>query len=162
MASIIKPAKPTYSVWSDRNMVSKPSFRHLKHQNQSNDDNSIHSSGIIFLVLFFATRQAVAPLANDPLCWRDQYGCLDTLNFKICPLFQILQTKKDGATIPEQSTVGLEYVITKGTVKALFKRIQDVCYYPPQFTFHNFLIISWTLYHHPNHYVLGNFFMKTQ
>ena len=25
-----------------------------------------------------------------PLCQRDQYGCLDTLNVKICPLFQNL------------------------------------------------------------------------
>ena len=30
-------------------------------------------------------------------CWRDQYGCLDTFNINICPLFQILKTKQDVA-----------------------------------------------------------------
>ena len=43
------------------------SFRHLKHQNPSTGDDFIHSSGIIFLVQFLATMEAVAPLANDPI-----------------------------------------------------------------------------------------------
>ena len=41
------------------------SFRHLKHQNLSTGDDFIYSSGIIFLVPFLATREAVALLAND-------------------------------------------------------------------------------------------------
>ena len=41
------------------------SFKHLKHQNLSTDDDLIYSSGIILLVPFLATREAVAPLAND-------------------------------------------------------------------------------------------------
>ena len=43
------------------------SFRHIKHQNLSTGDDFIHSSGIIFLVPFLATREAVALLANDPI-----------------------------------------------------------------------------------------------
>ena len=43
------------------------SFRHLKHQNLSTGDDFIYSSGIIFLVPFLATREAVALLANDPI-----------------------------------------------------------------------------------------------
>ena len=41
------------------------SFIHLKHQNLSTGDDFIYSSGIIFLVPFLATREAVALLAND-------------------------------------------------------------------------------------------------
>ena len=41
------------------------SFRHLKHQNLSTGDDFIYSSGIIFLVPFLSTREAVALLAND-------------------------------------------------------------------------------------------------
>ena len=43
------------------------SFRHLKHQNLSTGDDFIYSSGIIFLVPFLATREAVALLAKDPI-----------------------------------------------------------------------------------------------
>ena len=43
------------------------SFRHLKHQNPSTGDDFINSSGIIFLVQFLATMEAVSPLANDPI-----------------------------------------------------------------------------------------------
>ena len=42
------------------------SFRHLKHQNMSTGDDFIYSSGIIFLVPFLASMEAVALLANDP------------------------------------------------------------------------------------------------
>ena len=45
--------------------MSRQSFRHLKHQNLSTGDDFIYSSGIIFLVPFLATREAVALLAND-------------------------------------------------------------------------------------------------
>jgi len=48
-------------------LVSRWLFRHLKHQNLSTGDDFIHSSRINFLVLFLATREAVAPLANDPI-----------------------------------------------------------------------------------------------
>jgi len=41
------------------------SFRHLKHQNLSTGDDFIYSSGIIFLVPFLASMEAVALLAND-------------------------------------------------------------------------------------------------
>ena len=41
------------------------SFRHLKHPNLSTGDDFIYSSGIIFLVPFLATREAVALHAND-------------------------------------------------------------------------------------------------
>ena len=37
-------------------------------------------------VQFFVTREAVKLLSNILLCWADQYGCLATLNIKICPL----------------------------------------------------------------------------
>ena len=47
--------------------VLRPSFRHRKHQNLSTCDDFIHSSGMIFLVPFLATREAVAPLANIPI-----------------------------------------------------------------------------------------------
>ena len=43
------------------------SFRHLKHQNLSTGDDFIYSSGIIFLVPFLATREAVVLLTNDPI-----------------------------------------------------------------------------------------------
>ena len=43
------------------------SFRHLKHQNLSTGDDFIYSSGIIFLVPFLATTEAVALLAKDPI-----------------------------------------------------------------------------------------------
>ena len=43
------------------------SFRHLKHQNLSTSDDFIHGSRILFLVLFLATKEVVAPLANDPI-----------------------------------------------------------------------------------------------
>ena len=43
------------------------SFRHLKHQNPSTGDDLIHSSGIICLVQFLATMEALVPLANDPI-----------------------------------------------------------------------------------------------
>ena len=43
------------------------SLIHLKHQNLSNGDDFIYSSGIIFLVPFLATREAVVLLTNDPI-----------------------------------------------------------------------------------------------
>ena len=42
-------------------------FRHLKHRNMSTSDVFIHISEIVFLVQFLATREAVTPLANDPI-----------------------------------------------------------------------------------------------
>ena len=41
------------------------SFRHLKHQNLSSGNDFIHSSEIICLVLFLATREAAVLLTND-------------------------------------------------------------------------------------------------
>ena len=41
------------------------SFTHLKYQHHSTDDDFIYSSGIILLVPFFATREAVALLVNN-------------------------------------------------------------------------------------------------
>ena len=38
-----------------------------KHQNMSIRDDSIHSSGIIYLVPFLATEEALAPLVNVPI-----------------------------------------------------------------------------------------------
>ena len=60
------------------------SFRHLKHQNLSTRDDFIYSSGIFFLVLFLATREAVALLQLILSCRALRYGHLDTLNIKIC------------------------------------------------------------------------------
>ena len=40
-------------------------FRYLKHQNLSTGDDFIYHRGIIFLVPFLSTREAVALLAND-------------------------------------------------------------------------------------------------
>ena len=70
--------------------MSRQSFRHLKHKNMSISDDFMLSSGLIFIVPFFAARKAVAPLANDPIMSGDHYSCLDALNVKICALFQIL------------------------------------------------------------------------
>ena len=50
-----------------------------------------------FLVPFLATRRHWQHLQMILLCKRDQYGHLDTLNVKICPLFQILLTEQDVA-----------------------------------------------------------------
>ena len=47
--------------------VPRQLFRHLKHQNLFTGADFIYSSGIIFLVLFLATREAVALFANDPI-----------------------------------------------------------------------------------------------
>ena len=43
------------------------SFRHLKHQNLSTGDDFIDGSGIIFLVPFFATKEALALLTTNPV-----------------------------------------------------------------------------------------------
>ena len=43
------------------------SYIHLKHQNLSTGDALINGSGIIFLVLFLATKEALVPLANVPI-----------------------------------------------------------------------------------------------
>ena len=43
------------------------SFKHLKHQNLSTGDDSIHSSGIICLVQFFTTKKVLAPHSHDPI-----------------------------------------------------------------------------------------------
>ena len=69
--------------------MSRQSLRHLKHQNLSISDDFMHSSGLFLIVLFFAARKEVAPLANDPIMLGDHYSCLDVWNIKICPLFQI-------------------------------------------------------------------------
>ena len=47
--------------------VSRQSFRHLKHQNISNGDDFMYGSGIILLVPFLATKEALAPLTNVPI-----------------------------------------------------------------------------------------------
>ena len=41
------------------------SFRHLENQNLSTGDDFIDSCGIIFSVPFLATKETLAPLAND-------------------------------------------------------------------------------------------------
>ena len=41
------------------------SYTHPKHQNLSTSDDFVHTSGIIFLVPFLATREVVALHAND-------------------------------------------------------------------------------------------------
>ena len=43
------------------------SFRHLKHQILSTGDYFTYNSGMIFLVPFLATMEAVVPLAYDPI-----------------------------------------------------------------------------------------------
>ena len=43
------------------------SFRHLEHENLSTGVDFIHRSGIIFLVLFLVTKEALVPQANDPI-----------------------------------------------------------------------------------------------
>ena len=43
------------------------SFRHLKHQNMSTNDYFSHSSGIICIVQFLATKEALVLLVNDPI-----------------------------------------------------------------------------------------------
>jgi len=51
----------------------------------------VHSSEIFFSIIFLATREVVAPPANNPIMLQDQYSCLDTLNIKIRLLLQILE-----------------------------------------------------------------------
>ena len=70
--------------------MSRQSFKHLRHQNLSINDDFMHNSGLFFIVPFFAARKALVPLANDPIMSEDHYSCLDPLNVKICALFQIL------------------------------------------------------------------------
>ena len=60
--------------------MSRQSFRHLKNQNLSTDDDFIYSSGISLLVPFLATRVAVTLLANDQI----MLGTSIQLNIKIC------------------------------------------------------------------------------
>ena len=48
-------------------LVSTPFFRHFKHQILFTSDNFIHNSGIIYLVPFLATYEAVALPTNDPI-----------------------------------------------------------------------------------------------
>ena len=68
MATTGKPAKTKPIYLSPRIiLISRRSFRHLKHQNLSTGDDFIHSSGIIFLVPYLVTSEAVPPLANDPI-----------------------------------------------------------------------------------------------
>ena len=50
-------------------------FRHLKHQNQFTRDDLIHNSGITYLVLFLAPKDALTLLANDSIILENQYGC---------------------------------------------------------------------------------------
>ena len=53
----------------------------------STSDDFIHSSGLIFLVPFLAAREAVAPLANNPIML---VSGMDTSYTKISPLMMIL------------------------------------------------------------------------
>ena len=46
--------------------VSRQLFSYLKYKNLSTFNDSIHNGGIFFF-LFLGTREAVAPLANDPI-----------------------------------------------------------------------------------------------
>ena len=49
------------------------------------------------------------PLANDPIMSGRSYSCLDTLNDKICPLFQILliEEGRRRGTIPAEKWNGV-------------------------------------------------------
>ena len=47
--------------------MSRQSFRHLENQNLYISDDFMYSSGLFFIVPFFAARKAMAPLANDPI-----------------------------------------------------------------------------------------------
>ena len=42
-------------------------YRYHKRQNLSTGDDFINGSGIIFIVQFLATKEALAPLANVPI-----------------------------------------------------------------------------------------------
>ena len=50
-----------------RIFISVHLLRYLRHQNLSTSDDFIHSSGIMFLVIFLGTREAVPPIKNDPI-----------------------------------------------------------------------------------------------
>ena len=69
------------------------SFRHLELQNLSTGDDFIFRNGIIFLVTFFTTIEVQHYLKIILSDRAGQYGRLDTLNSKNCPLFQILYTE---------------------------------------------------------------------
>ena len=44
-------------------------FRHLETTSMSICDDFIYNSRILFLVPFLATKEALAPLPNDPIMW---------------------------------------------------------------------------------------------
>ena len=75
------------------------SFRHLKHQNLSNGDDFIYSSGIFFLVPFMASREAVALLANDLIMLGTLIRSFRTS--RSIYYFRTYRQSQDGATIPE-------------------------------------------------------------
>ena len=68
--------------WPDMLATLIQSLRHLKHPNLSTGDDFICSRGIFLLIQF---------LKMTLSCQADQYGRLDILNIKICPLFQTLR-----------------------------------------------------------------------
>ena len=70
--------------------VSRQPFRHLKHQNLSTCDDFINSSGIFFQFHFWPPGRQWFHFQMILSCQGDWYGCLDTLNIKICSLFQNL------------------------------------------------------------------------
>ena len=71
-------------------------FRHLKYQNLSTGDDFIQSSRIIFLFHFWPPRRHWHHLQMILSYRGDRYRCLDTLNVKKHPLFQILKAFLDG------------------------------------------------------------------
>ena len=48
-------------------MLRNEGYRAISVRHVSTGDDSIDSSGIIFLVLFLATKETLVPLANDPI-----------------------------------------------------------------------------------------------
>ena len=75
--------------------VSRRLFRHLKYQDLYTGDAFIYISGLMFLVLFLATREAVVPLEIVLSCSGHQYSSYDTIEINIYPIFfQISSTEK--------------------------------------------------------------------
>ena len=62
------------------------SFRHLENQNPSTGDDFIQRSGIICLVLFLATKEALAPFPNNPIMSGRSIQSFRHLEYKNLPI----------------------------------------------------------------------------
>ena len=77
------------------------SFRHLKRQNLYTGDDYIYSSGIILLVSFLATREAVALLENHPIMLDTLIQMFRHLEHQYLSIIRYKQSKADATNLEE-------------------------------------------------------------